>query len=360
MSWNIDPTTTSPVPRTVLIHEFVTGGGMAGETLPQSWASEGAAMRRALASEFAAAATPTRVLVTIDPRLPRDDKPWESVEVDSLERLEALAVRADYTLLIAPETGGVLESLTRRLGRTGCPLLGSEPEAVALTGDKAALGEWLDRQVVPTPRSAILEVGWAVPDGWPFPSVVKPIDGAGSLETYRVDRPDESAELAGAGGPRLLQEFVPGVAMSATFLVRGGRARLIAVGEQRIALRDGRFSYEGGTLPRRYPEAVPIAKAAVESIAGLRGLVGVDFILDVEHGRVVVLEINPRPTTSCVGLGRVLSPGLIAEAWLAPEPEEWDRLMDRIEVEIDAAAAVGFDASGRTWAVGESVEAVRS
>ena len=54
----------------------------------------------------------------------------------------------------------------------------------------------------------------------------------------------------------------------------------------------------------------------VESIPGLRGFVGVDFLWDEARRQATVLEINPRPTTSCVGLTRLLPPGQLADAWL--------------------------------------------
>ena len=38
----------------VLVHEWVTGGGLAGMPLPASWEREGSAMRRAIARDFAA------------------------------------------------------------------------------------------------------------------------------------------------------------------------------------------------------------------------------------------------------------------------------------------------------------------
>jgi predicted ATP-grasp superfamily ATP-dependent carboligase len=153
---------------------------------------------------------------------------------------------------------------------------------------------------------------------------------------------------------------IPGVAMSATFLVREGRSRLIATGRQRMTLREGRFSYEGGVLPCACPEALAIASAAVASVEGLNGLVGVDFIHDPGPGRVTVLEINPRPTTSCVGLARILPPGLLADAWLAREFDEWSLLMDRVDAAIAAASPIGFDADGATCSVGVAVEVVRS
>jgi predicted ATP-grasp superfamily ATP-dependent carboligase len=44
--------------------------------------------------------------------------------------------------------------------------------------------------------------------------------------------------------------------------------------------------------------------------------VGVDYLWDDATGLATVLEINPRPTTSYVGLARWLSPGTLARAWL--------------------------------------------
>ena len=39
--------------QTILVYEWVTGGGLAGSPLPGSWAAEGRAMRRAIAADFA-------------------------------------------------------------------------------------------------------------------------------------------------------------------------------------------------------------------------------------------------------------------------------------------------------------------
>ena len=64
-------------------------------------------------------------------------------------------------------------------------------------------------------------------------------------------------------------------------------------------------------------QAEPLLRRAVESVAGLRGFVGVDFFWEPELGEATVLEINPRATTSFVGLSRLLPAGHLAAAWLA-------------------------------------------
>jgi predicted ATP-grasp superfamily ATP-dependent carboligase len=62
---------------------------------------------------------------------------------------------------------------------------------------------------------------------------------------------------------------------------------------------------------------VAIAQCALETIADLTGYVGVDVVLgDAEDGSSdAVIEINPRLTTSYVGL-RALATSNLAEAWL--------------------------------------------
>src|SRR3954465_180086 len=90
---------------TILVHEWVTGGGLSGSPLPPSWAAEGAAMRRAVARDFAAAPG-LRVVMTLDDRFDDEAGPWTTVRVgpgEEEERFRDLAAEADYTALIAPE-----------------------------------------------------------------------------------------------------------------------------------------------------------------------------------------------------------------------------------------------------------------
>ena len=136
--------------------------------------------------------------------------------------------------------------------------------------------------------------------------------------------------------------------MSASFLVsREGRSWLIAIGRQRMELRDGRFEYRGGEVPVICPDAADQVRRAVAAIDGLAGFVGVDFIWDAQLRRATILEINPRPTTSLVGLCRLLPEGLLARAWLeACGPQPNDELLESLFAYVNAQEAVVFDAAG--------------
>ncbi len=305
----------------VLVHEWVTGGGMAGSPLEPSWAAEGRAMRRALAADFAAnRLEKTRVTITLDRRLPEERGPWAVVRVgdgEEEETLARLAAEADFTVLIAPESGGILAARARLVGRPGGQSLGSSPEAIEATADKLRLGAHLAALGIATPPCLRVVPADGLPDDFPYPAVLKPIDGCGSVDTFHVPGPDRCPDGARTLREAILQPWVPGVPMSASFLVDGqGCARLVGVGRQRFAVRGDRYVYQGGTLPVARSLADGDPRRAVESVEGLRGFVGVDFVRDEATGHATVLEINPRPTTSCVALTRLLPPGKLAEGWI--------------------------------------------
>lgn len=304
---------------TVLVHEWVTGGGLAGSGLPRGWADEGRAMRRAVADDFLRLEG-VEVVTTLDPRYVGEGGPRAEVVGPGREEevLRRLAASSDFTALIAPETGGVLESRARLVEEAGGRSLGPTPDAVALAADKRRLAAHWAGAGVRTPRTEPWSPRVSRPEGVSYPAVVKPVDGAGSQHTYRVESPADRPFREPLPEAMVVQPYVPGAPMSATFLVSPtGKVRLVGVGWQETEVRGGVVHYLGGRLPA--PEAYALGEPlrAVRALTGLRGLVGVDFVREAASGVSTVLELNPRPTTSYVGLVRLLPPGALAWAWLA-------------------------------------------
>lgn len=290
--------------------------------LPPSWLAEGSAMRRAIAGDFVSAGA--RVVMTLDDRLVDEPGPWEVVRIGRdrvSESIVQFAGSVDLNILIAPETGGTLGDLARLVTKGGGKSMGCTPDAIDLATDKLRLSEHLVLAGVPTPPVRAVRPKSGLPRDFAYPAVLKPIDGAGSLDTLLVEHADDCIIASFPHEWGLLQAFVAGEPRSATFLGRPGLPSLIVgAARQQIRFDRGRFSYEGGTI---LPEVIPTdhpSRLAAESLPGLRGLFGVDFIHDPLTGRAQVLEINPRPTTSCVGLIATLGPGRLASAWLATDP----------------------------------------
>jgi predicted ATP-grasp superfamily ATP-dependent carboligase len=336
----------------VLIHEYVTGGGLAGQELPPSLAAEGSAMRRAVAEDFAQIEG-INVVMTLDWRLPDEPGPWEVVRIGPGEEILTffeLTRSADWTLCVAPETSGVLLHRADALlgGWIGGPSrsLGSQSAAIGITGDKLKLGYHLAALGIVTPPSRRVVPALDLPADLPWPVVLKPVDGAGSELTFVVGAPDAVPAAARELAQALVQPWVPGTPMSASFLVDAdGVPHLVGVGRQRIDLVEGAIRYRGGVVPAGESAMAAEARRAVAAVEGLRGWVGVDFLWE-PAGRAVILEINPRLTTSYVGLRRLLPPGELARAWLAALEEPSKLESFALAERVHAASPVRFDADG--------------
>ncbi len=304
----------------IFLHEHVSGGGFRGRPLPGSWAREGSAIRRALAGDFAAVPG-VEVVATLDGRIgaepPRPGVAHRIITDREPLDFARMVAGADATLAVAPEAGGLLAGLARSIAEAGGRSLGSDPLAIEQAADKLGLAARFEALGIPTPPTLPFGPGFERPSTWDGPIVVKPIDGAGSVDTSVIadgDCPDWARE----GRRAIAQPFLAGEPLSASFLVdRAGGATLLAVGRQRVEVdARGRISYQGGSIPRAVDFPFEAVEAAVASVPGLLGFVGVDF-LGLGDGSVSILEINPRATTSVVGLARLRPPGTLAGAWLA-------------------------------------------
>ena len=284
----------------IFVCEYVTGGGFAGVPLPSGLLAEGEMMLRALLADLAAIPG-VGFRTSRDARLPSVAIPGEIVAVG---RRPCWAVwgeeiaAAEAVWPIAPETGGILARLADMAA--GKILLGSSPEAVRLCASKTATARHLAARGIATVPS--LAPGIASPHG----VIVKPDDGAGA-EGVRFFADPAAATMA-RGAPGLIaQPFVPGAPESLSLLCRGGEVVLLACNRQVTECVEGRFHYRGlavGGAEEKRALYTPLAAAIARAIPGLFGYVGVDLIATGEGP--VVLEINPRLTTSYAALGGAL------------------------------------------------------
>ncbi len=320
----------------ILVHEFVSGGGLAGRAVPPSLGREGAAMRDALVADLAAICR-HRIVTTVDPRFPLRAPP--GVEVVALPPrggalLDGLMASADAVWLVAPETDGCLERLATRVEKKGKTLLGPGAAAIGRASDKAGLPRRLARYGVPHPPTRVLrpEADWGIAAREVgYPVVVKPARGAGCHGVCLARNPGElrravdMARRANGRGRLLLQRYLRGVAASVSLLADGRRAVALTVNFQWV--RASRpFAYRGGATPLDHPlagRAVEAALRTCQALPGLRGYVGVDVVLT--KSEAVVIEVNPRLTTSYLGVrlaleGNVAALALAACAGALPAP----------------------------------------
>lgn len=337
----------------LLIYEWVTGGGLVGHQgpLPESLLREGLAMVQAAAADAAGVEGVAPALLR-DLRLPSlSAEGGEIVEVASRSEHDAaiqeLASEADAVLVIAPETDGVLLKTVQRMEASGARLLSPGAELVAVAGDKQRTGDALQAAGVPAPTARRLEPDQRLPSDFPYPAVLKPLDGAGSQDTHVVAHAGE--QIPAYAWPRRLERFLPGTPASVAVLgvvgVVGDDPIALPPCRQRISI-DGRLSYQGGSTPlapRLAERASQLAIDAAHALPAFVGLVGIDLVLgdDPDGSLDAVIEVNPRLTTSYVGLRRIVHGGLIGPMLAAAAGK-------RPTLEIDSKS-IAWDADGSVY-----------
>ncbi len=338
----------------ILIDEFVTGGAWyaTGDAPPpESLLDEGGAMLHATAADFAALRG-ARVEVTRDVRLGPCQVPGVTTHVvrsarQSEQIARSRAAGADWTLIIAPEFNGHLLGRCRLVEQAGGRLLGPAPPLVRLASDKQATIEHLAAHGIPVPTGIRIVRGDRLPDDALYPAVLKPCDGAGSLGVRLIDSPGDLSDVADCD--LRLETFCAGTPASVAILC-GPRGMVPLMGCRQHIEQDGSFAYQGGSLPLEpmlAKRAVRLAMRAVETLESPFGYIGVDLVLghDPRGAQDVVIEINPRVTTSYVGL-RALCVGNLAAAMIAVAEGE--------QVELSwNEGPLQFEAAGRVWSGNE-------
>ncbi len=308
----------------IFIFEYLTGGGLyeQGQPLPglRKLLAEGRAMATALAEDFARLPE-CEVTVSWDAALEQHGLPACRVElVHSWKEMEhtlhGCAKAADGVVIIAPENDGILFHLVAAVTRVGGRLWGPNEEFVRLASNKHATAEALSAAGVRTPPGMHVHEGANFPNTLSLPAVWKPLDGADS-QGIRLITTRDAGQFVSPGVGRV-EAFIPGRAASVACLCGSGKILPLTPCWQFLG-NDGTFEYQGGGLPlpsALAARATALARRAIEALPPATGYVGVDLVLaDASDGsQDTVIEVNPRLTTSYIGLRQAYRQNL-AEAW---------------------------------------------
>ena len=312
------------MPSKVLVYEYFSGGGFPEGKLPDCLVVEALGILWALLADFQKWDA-VRTITVLDPRfedripgLNRETLPADEVVRVSPGKHDAaflsLLDRCDAALVVAPETGGILSRLSSQVESAGIPLLGSSASATSIAGDKEICHRIFCSANLPAVETCIagFDSVEQKAEEKGFPLVFKPPDGMGSEGVCLVADPADIPEalarirLASSSCDRiLLQPFIDGIHTSVSLLVAGGDCVPLSLNRQLV--QPGlRFEYQGSEVPFSHEKAryaIDLACLTVDQIQGLNGYVGVDMIVTDESVRLV--EINPRLTTSYIGLRQV-------------------------------------------------------
>jgi len=322
----------------LFICEFITGGGLQDKELPDALAREGNMMLEAVLTDLLDMGM-TDIITTRDERLDALSLPVEQIAIkeDIYRTWQSCMNDADAVLIIAPESEDVLYKLTLMAEQSECYLLGCSSISVQTASSKLKTADLLSKNKIPCIETSSLE-DKTIPEsqnGW----VIKPDDGVGAEDCYfcadikALNRLKDSICIE----KFVIQEYVSGIPASLSMICYQGKAQLLACNKQVFSFNPDSSTRKGelkglvvNGLTEQWTVFDTIAQGIAKADKELWGYIGVDLIV-TETGPVVV-EINPRLTTSYVGLreSMALNPAeLIVSIWqngAIPEVNEIDFL----------------------------------
>ena len=310
----------------IIVYEHISGGGYAGQPIPSEVLCEGFGILRTAVEDFKAAGH--EVTVLLDVRLSKLNPPiiadciipiFYSKEPEKF--LTNISKINEALYIIAPEKGKTMQSLVELSEKTEKTSLNCESVAIGKVADKAILHERLRKNGFSTPKILLLnfkdkliQVNQDIKRELNYPLVFKPVDGVGCgglsivREEGQIQKAIAKIKVGSKNTHFIAQEFINGESASVSLLSTGKKALAISLNKQNITFAnpDEASSYNGGCVPFDHPQkpqAFILTEKVVESFPGLRGYVGVDLVLTQESSFVV--DVNPRLTTSYIGLRKV-------------------------------------------------------
>lgn len=226
------------------------------------------------------------------------------------QQLNRLAVLADYVIAIAPETGNKLGQLSDELRTYGAHVLLPTAEQIVWCSSKTKTHEKLSEHKILTP--AILSQGDLASLDEDALVVVKPEFGAGCIDTHVFTASELASEVPKPD--TLIQKYESGVDVSVS-VITGATPVIMPPLYQQIKTVGQSLSFvgvEGDVAAEHAERATRLAQRCIPLFAGAMGWIGIDIVLGASPTDDVVIEINPRLTTSFCTLSKSADASLIS------------------------------------------------
>jgi len=321
----------------IFIFEFVSGGGYNQVDIPSSLFCEGYAMLRTIIEDFKKLGFQITTLLDI-----RIDFLSQYLKADLIKLVrkndDYIKIYTDcvkksaYSFVIAPEFSNILYDLTKIIKDNKKTVLSVDLEGICLGTSKLITYNFFLENKVKTPQT------YAIPFKKKFdldfvlqkfatlrcPIIIKPEDGVGSESIFYFETKaqiihffEDSNEKLDLSRNYILQEYIEGEDLSASIINSVCSKKpetmnliILSINAQNVKFKDSVNDsiYLGGFTPVADYE---LLKDSLEKIlknmdlSSFQGYFGLDFIKKADNS-IHFIEINPRLTTSYIGIRNIL------------------------------------------------------
>lgn len=299
----------------LLVFEYITGGGLVDSVLPVSLLQEGTLMCNALLNDLRVI-NDLELVVLQDERLANTERIISTniryIQIARGDDIHAIltARQDDYdsVWLIAPETGGILAHWCQLFSAQGKFLYTSGEQAVSICQDKQATTRVLQQAgITCVPSVAFDSSKEYQPGSW----VVKVNDSVGCEQVYLMHNAADFERIVAylvSDKQYLIQPYIVGKVLSLSAFFYQGEACFICCNQQHIRIEQQQFVLAACTVNIAHNNTAKyqsLCAAIAAAMPQLYGYVGIDFIATA-CGENLILEINPRLTTSYTGIKQAL------------------------------------------------------
>jgi predicted ATP-grasp superfamily ATP-dependent carboligase len=323
----------------IFIFEFISGGGFSKGSIPNSLFCEGFGMLRAITTDFKTLGF--EVVTFLDYRaaflsrflgadIIKNIKPR-----DNFHKLFKKTIKdCNYAFIIAPETSNILYELSEFVKKYDKELLSTNLKCISQCSSKINTYNFFQMNRIPTPKTykipfkrKILDLEFIIQKFKVLnkPIIIKPEDGVGAESIFYFERHDQiynffkiPNEKIEQGRNYILQEYIEGSALSLSLigypqlpLSSNYNPIILSINSQDIVIRtqDLNSTYYGGTTPiKNSGESTKLLTNSFQKVdfSEFSGYFGIDFIRTMDPS-FFFIEINPRLTTSYLGVRNVLN-----------------------------------------------------
>ena len=225
---------------------------------------------------------------------------------------EIVSYKRDFEdiIIIAPEEDNILYEIINKLEKQGIKAINCNSEFIKISSNKLKINNFLKKSSPAKKHMIKTDLNYKK-----FPKnkkiVAKIIDGIGSENLFIFnDRYELEKNKKFITTNHIFQEFMDGKIVSINIISNGKKNFIISINEQiykrksnyEIVLKSiniGKFNYMDD-LFRSFSSII------LDNFKGSYGFIGIDAILTDEN-KIFFLEINPRFTTSYIGLSKSLN-----------------------------------------------------
>jgi len=316
----------------VFIFEFIAGGGFNQDEIPPSLFCEGFGMLRAIIADFKELDFEIITLLdqrisSFSPYLEADEVNYVNQEDDYVELFMESVIRGDYCYIIAPEFSKILYKLTELANEQQKAVLSIGLNGIELGTHKLETYKFFKKHEVLTPKTYLIPWGKRYFDinfvyekfrKLNCPIVIKLEDGVGADSIFYFESeaqlddffkgPEEKLDIV---RNFILQEYIEGIDLSVSLIGTSKGPIILSINTQNIDIKNNKKAseYFGGLTPiENYVEIKNELEVLLKNLdlSEYTGYYGIDFIRK-HDGTIYLIEINPRLTTSYVGIRNIIN-----------------------------------------------------